>query len=83
MMQWKVVAFASALALPTAAMAGDHLPRTKSAVTQPRTAPEYKLDLNTGLAPSNAPAPPAGTSPLTRETTSPFLGLKLTKPIGN
>jgi hypothetical protein len=83
MVQLKAVAFAATLALPTAAMAGDDLPRPKSTVSQPKAALDYKLDLNTGLAPSNAPTPPAGTLPLTRETTRPFLGLKLTKPLGD
>ena len=43
----------------------------------------YKLDLNPGLNMSNTPAPPPGTSTLTRENKRPFLGLKLTKPLEN
>lgn len=42
----------------------------------------YKLDLNTGISPTNTPAPPPGASTLRRESNRPFLGLQLTKPLG-
>lgn len=46
--------------------------------------PKYKIDF--GDAPtSNSPAPPPGTAPLRRDPDSgiPFLGLKLSKPLGD
>ena len=44
---------------------------------------QYKLDLSTSLSPSHAPAPPPGASTLAEERKLPFLGLKLSTPLGN
>lgn len=47
--------------------------------------PKYKIDFSDVPA-SNSPAPPPGTSSLMRrdpDSGLPFLGLKLSKPIGN
>jgi hypothetical protein len=72
----------AAVLLPTVGNADDSLPRRQTD-TPPKAPQSYNLDLNTGLNPSATPAPPPGTSPLTRESNRPFLGLKLTKPLGN
>jgi hypothetical protein len=82
-MNWKVYFFAFAMALPAVAFASDDGALPKSTQSEQKVPPQFKLDLNSGLSPSNAPAPPPGTSGLTRETKKPFLGLKLTKPLGN
>lgn len=82
MMKPTIFAFAiTALAL-SSAQAEDVKARPE-AVAVPQTQSGYKLDLNTGLSPTNTPAPPPGASTLTRENNNPFLGLKLTKPLGN
>ena len=64
-----------------AVLADDNRPQPKATTPPPPSG--YKLDLNTGLSPTNTPAPPPGASTLTRENNNPFLGLKLTKPLGN
>lgn len=61
---------------------GDEI-RPKPKATAPLPPQGYKLDLNTALSPTNTPSPPPGASTLTRENNNPFLGLKLTKPLGN
>ena len=66
--------------LTTSAVADETRPRPKAHTPPPSG---FKLDLNTRLNPTNTPPPPPGTSTLARENNGPFLGLKLTKPLGN
>ena len=49
-----------------------------------RERPDFKLDFSGGPSSSNSPAPPPGTSTLRRDDDGamPFLGLKLSKPLG-
>jgi hypothetical protein len=69
------------IGLSGVALADDNRPQPKATTRPPPSG--YKLDLHTGLNPTNTPAPPPGASTLTRENNNPFLGLKLTKPLGN
>ncbi len=64
-------------------IAGETAPPSKP---KPKPAPViggYQLDLKTKLDSNSVPAPPPGTSALAREPTTPFLGLSLTRPLGN
>lgn len=81
MMKQTAVCIALMMGFSVAAIGEESRPRPK--VASPPPASGYKLDLNTGLSPSNTPVPPPGTSTLTKEDNGPFLGLKLTKPLGN
>jgi hypothetical protein len=82
MMKSKIfaLAFAVTVLALSAAQAEDAKARPKAAAV-PQTS-GYKLDLNTALSPTSTPAPPPGASTLTRENNNPFLGLKLSKPLG-
>ncbi|KQZ01068.1 hypothetical protein ASD45_09505 [Pseudolabrys sp. Root1462] len=81
----RVVSCLAVLALMAdGASADDRLkPRKKQPVSTEQ--PKYKLDLASDPPSSNSPAPPPGTSPLRRdqEGAVPFLGLKLSTPLGN
>lgn len=70
-------------AVAGAAHADDLQTRKKKPVTTEQ--PKYKLDLSGGPPSSNSPAPPPGTATLRRDSEAdvPFLGLKLSTPLGN
>jgi hypothetical protein len=74
-----------ALVLVSGAAHADDRPARKKKPAPAEVQSQYKLDLSTSLNASNAPAPPPGASTLTREDDSAvrFLGLKLSKPLGN
>lgn len=80
----RLTAICSALVIGLSIPAvGEEIRPNAKVTTTPPPPPGYKLDLSPGLNTSNTPAPPPGTSTLTRENKRPFMGLKLTKPLGN
>ncbi|MBS0245506.1 MAG: hypothetical protein JSR61_02720 [Proteobacteria bacterium] len=73
------------LAVMAGAVEADEVqpPKKKAPITNER--PKFKLDLSGEPQASNSPAPPPGTATLRRDSEGglPFLGLKLSTPLGN
>jgi len=80
----QVLSCVAVLAVSAGAARADDEPTPRRKPPVSREQPKYKLDLSDAPT-SNSPDAPPGTTPLRRDPDSglPFLGLKLSTPLGN